>query len=96
MQKYLTAIYLEFAHSCACFVSFHLRLFYYFFFFLFVLLHAWKIATFAGRAGPESCGHTQTHISRSLKRASLRNAHSEAARNPNPQSQRQRQNQRRS
>lgn len=35
MQKYLTAIYLEFAHSCACFVSFHLRLFYYFFFFSF-------------------------------------------------------------
>lgn len=82
MQKYLTAIYLEFAHSCACFVSFHLRLFYYFFFFLFVLLHAWKIATFAGRAGPESCGHTQTHISRSLKRASSAHGDDQQCRRP--------------
>lgn len=37
MQKYLTAIYLEYAHSCACFVSFHLSFF--FSFLCFIIFH---------------------------------------------------------
>lgn len=58
MQKYLTAIYLGFAHSCACFVSFHLRLFYYFFFFFFISFYCMhgKLLPLQAELGPRAAG----------------------------------------